>query len=325
MIFRLLIPLLAVQTSFALTADELQRFIDDAVKSEKGAEVVIPPGRHVLEHALVLRKAKNLRLVGLEAEGTILQLPPLAFAEAGEAAGKGEHLVRVSRQQHLRPGMRLRIEAEGAMDKSMKKPLPYHIAKLSKVEEGVIHLEEPLGFAVPAGAVIRDEDAPNLIEVLEGCEGIQISKLTLDGGRIEGDPPLRSETRLGGIVAKGPPVKELHIERCFIQNCHGRGISIHGCEDVLIENCTIRDSTVEAIIFDQHTTGGIARHNHIARCLVGVELNGGTGCVVEQNDFLGCRTGIVVDGEGHVVKGNQFTGSGLEDIELRAGRHEIER
>jgi parallel beta-helix repeat protein len=198
---------------------------------------------------------------------------------------------------------------------------------------------------------------------------------------------VRGHAQLCGIFAQGPysyekgptgpPVKNLHIERCFIQNCHGRGIALYSCENARIENCTIRDTTDEAIDFDHFTTGSIARHNHIARSLIGVELNDAKACTIEQNDFLDCQTGInlwrwckqpglneknlirgnqfdrtrgnaiqiasgtaqntilenvitasgkngiILNGEGQIVKGNTISGSGLKDLTVQAGRHNI--
>jgi hypothetical protein len=387
MLFRLLGFFLISSPVFALTADELQRFIDEAVKSEKGSEVVIPPGKHVLEHSLVIRNARRLRIAGLDAEKTVLQLPPLAFAEVAMAAKAGDLFIQVRRHQSFKPGMRLHIEAEGAVDSFTKKPKPYHLATVARVEQHTIHLVKPLDFPAPAGTLIRDPDAPNLFEIRGGTEQVQISKLTLDGGRVEGDPPVRGHTQLCGILAEGPysyekgptgpRIKQLHIERCFIQNCHGRGIALYACEEALIENCTIRDTTDEAIDFDHFTTGSIARHNHIARSLVGVEMNDATACIVEQNDFLACQTGInlwrwcrqpglnekniiqgnqfdqtkgnaiqtatgtagnrivgneitasgkngvILNGEGQVVKANRISGSGLKDLTIGSGRHDI--
>jgi hypothetical protein len=387
MLLRFFAFLLISTPVLALTADELQTFIDEASKSEKGSEVVIPPGRHVLEHSLVIQKAKKLRIVGLDAETTILQLPPLAFAEVAEVAQAGDQLIRVKRHQSFKPGMRLHIEADGAVDSFTKKPKPYHLATVARLEGNTIHLVKPLDFPAPAGTLIRDPDAPNIFEIRGAVEDVQISKLTLDGGRVEGDPPVRGHVQLCGIFAQGPYsyekgptgplIKGLHIERCFIQNCHGRGIALYACEDALIENCTIRDTTDEAIDFDHFTTGSIARHNHIARSLVGVEMNDAIGCTVEQNDFLTCQTGInlwrwckqpglneknvirgnqfdqtrgnaiqiasgtaqnsileneitasgknglILNGEGQIVKGNRISGSGMKDIAVAAGKHEI--
>ncbi len=62
------------------SGEEIQKFIDDAIKAG-GGEVVLPPGRHWLRRPLVIKDAKNLRLVGLEAEETWL-LPVADGAEA---------------------------------------------------------------------------------------------------------------------------------------------------------------------------------------------------------------------------------------------------
>lgn len=388
MLFRSLFAAICLTANaFALTADELQNFINEAVKSDKGSEVVIPPGKHLLEHSLVIQNAKKLRIAGLDAETTILQLPPLAFAEIAEAAKAGDTAIRVKCHQSFKPGMRLHIEADGAVDAFTKKPRPYHLAQISKIEGNTLHLVKPLDFPAPSGTLIRDPDAPNIFEIRGTTEQVQISKLTLDGGRAEGDPPVRGHVQLCGIFAQGPYsyekgptgplVKNLHIERCFIQNCHGRGIALYACEEALIENCTIRDTSDEAIDFDHFTTGSIARHNHIARSLVGVELNDAIACTVEQNDFLACQTGInlwrwckqpglnekniirdnqfdrtrgnaiqiasgtaqntlsgnvitasgkngiILNGERQVVKGNQISGSGLKDLAVQAGKHDI--
>lgn len=388
MILRSLFAVFCVtSSSHALTSDELQSFINEAVKSQKGSEVVIPPGKHVLQHALVIQNAKKLRIAGLDAETTILQLPPLAFAEVSAPARAGDTAIHVKRHQAFKPGMRLHIEAPGAVDTSTQRPRPYHLAQIATIQGSTLHLAKPLTFPAPSGTLIRDPDAPNLFEIHGPCEDVQISKLTLDGGRVEGDPPVRDHAQLCGILAQGPysdekgptgpPVKNLHIERCFIQNCHGRGIALYACEDALVENCTIRDTAGEAIDFDHFTTGSIARHNHIARSLVGVGLNDTTACIVEQNDFLACQTGvhlwrwckqprlnenniiranqfeqtrgnaiqiasgtaqnslianvitgsgkngIQLDGQRQIVKGNQISGSGLKDIAVQAGKHEI--
>ena len=340
MIFRLFFYLLAIQSASALTADELQNFINEAIKSEKGSEVVIPPGRHVLDHSLVIQNAKKLHLAGLDAEQTILQLPPLAFAELSEPAKAGDVLLRVRRHQSFKPGMRLHLEADGTMDDFTKKPKPYHLATLEKIEGNTLHLVKPLDFPAPAGTLIRDPDAANIFEIRGTTSEVRISKLTLDGGRVAGDPPVRGHVQLCGILAQGlysyekgptgPLIKNLHIERCFIQNCHGRGIALYACEEALIENCTIRDTSDEAIDFDHFTSGSIARHNHIARSLVGVELNDASACLIEQNDFLACQTGIHLWrwckqpglNETNIISGNHFEQTRGNAIQIASGTAE---
>ena len=63
----------------ALTEKEIQGFINEAIKAG-GGEVVIPPGVHEITRGLVIKDAKNLRLIGLDAEICVLKLPPRAAA-----------------------------------------------------------------------------------------------------------------------------------------------------------------------------------------------------------------------------------------------------
>jgi hypothetical protein len=297
-----LIALLAASSpAAALTEAEIQKFIDEAIQAG-GGEVAIPPGVHVIERGLIVKDAKKLRIIGLDAEESVLKLPPVAYAITSGPTAAGSTSVRVKAQQQIQPGMRLKIEADGEIDSFTKKPKPYHLAKVKAVEKDVIQLEAPLKFPAPDGTLIRHEDAPNLIEVRGASEEVYIEKLTLDGGRVEGDPLIRGHTQLCGILAQGaysyekgptaPPVKKLHISRCFIQNCHGRGIALYSVEGAEIDGCTIRDTSDEAVDFDHFAVKCVATHNHIARSLIGVELNDATSCLVAGNDFLECGTGI---------------------------------
>lgn len=291
----------ALHSARALPEADLQRFIDEAVKAG-GGEVVIPPGVHLIEHGLRIKDAKKLRIVGLDAEETVLKLPPVAYAISAGATAAGATTLPVTSQRGFKPGMRLKIEADGEQDSFTKKPRPYHLAIVKAVLKEALQLESPLKFPVPDRTMIRHEDAPNLIEIRGACEEILIEKLTLDGGRMEGDPPVRGHAQLCAVFASGaysyekgptgPPVKKLRISRCFIQNCHGRGVALYSVEGAEIDGCTIRDTSDEAIDFDHFTTKSVATHNHIARSLVGVELNDATDCLVAGNEFLGCGTGI---------------------------------
>ncbi|MDB6005290.1 MAG: hypothetical protein JWR15_2277 [Prosthecobacter sp.] len=300
--FILLVLLLAaLQPARALPEAELQRYIDEAIKAG-GGEVVIPPGVHLIERGLMVKDAKKLRIVGLDAEETVLQLPPVAYAVAAGSTAAGATTIPVKSQRGFKPGMRLKIEADGELDSFTKKPKPFHTAIVKAVEKDAIQLEAALKFPVPEGTMIRHEDAPNLIEIRGASEEVRIEKLTLDGGRLAGDPPIRGHAQLCAVFAsgaysydKGPTgakVKKLGISRCFIQNCHGRGIALYSVEGAEIDDCTIRDTADEAIDFDHFTVKSIATHNHITRCLVGVELNDATDCLVAGNEFRECGTGI---------------------------------
>lgn len=291
----------ALQSARALPEAELQLFINEAIKAG-GGEVVIPPGVHLIERGLIVKDAKKLRIVGLDAENTVLQLPPVAYALASGTTAAGTTTIPVKSQRGFKPGMRLKIEADGELDSFTQKPKPYHLAIVKAVEKETIQLESALKFPVPDGAMIRHEDAPNLIEIRGASENVLIEKLTLDGGRVEGDPSIRGHAQLCAVFASGaysyekgpsgPKVKKLSISRCFIQNCHGRGIALYSVEGAEIDGCTIRDTADEAIDFDHFTVKSIATHNHIARCLLGVELNDANDCLVAGNEFLECGTGI---------------------------------
>lgn len=373
----LLTLLLSRITSHSLTADELQRFIDEAAKAEGGSEVVIPPGRHVLNHALVIQNAKKIRIAGLDAETTILQLPPLAYGESRELAQAGDNVILLKNLQGLKPGMNLRAEKQGNV-----------VLEVKSVDDDRIVLAKPLTFPCPPGTVLREANTPNLFEIRGDSELIHIDKLTLDGGRSDKDPFVRMADQGGGILAvgrydeaKGPlgeRIKGLNVERCFFQNFHGRGIALYACEESSIEKCTFRDSASAGIVFDHFTSGSHARHNHIARCRTGVEMRDTAGCLIDQNDFLACQTGVhvwrtldavglnvsnviqsnqfdqtvgnavkmdrgtakntiigngidqsgmngvVLGGQGHVLKNNRITKSGQKDILITNGEHELD-
>ncbi|MBN8419768.1 MAG: right-handed parallel beta-helix repeat-containing protein [Verrucomicrobia bacterium] len=332
----LLLFFAALHPAQALPEAELQRFIDEAIKAG-GGEVVIPPGVHLIEHGLTVKDAKKLRIIGLDAEDTVLKLPPVAYALAAGATPAGATTIPVQSQRGFKPGMRLKIEADGELDSFTKKPKPYHLAIVKTVDHEAIQLESPLKFPVPDRTMIRHEDAPNLIEIRGTSEEVLIEKLTLDGGRVTGDPPIRGHAQLCAVFASGPysyekgptgpKVKKLSISRCFIQNCHGRGIALYSVEGAEIDDCTIRDTSDEAIDFDHFTVKSFATHNHIARCHIGVELNDASECLVAGNEFLHCGTGINLWrwcklpglNEGNLIVQNVFEGTLGNAVQIATG------
>lgn len=317
--------------TYALTEQEIQSYINDAIKAG-GGEVVIPPGTHLITKGLVIQDAKKLRLIGLDAERCILKLPPLAYAEVSEAAPAGSTRILCKRLQNLRADMQIQIEADGEIDSFTQKPKPYHRAKLKAMEGETLILLEPLKFAAPAGTFIRDPYAPNLIEVRGSSDFVGIEKLTLDGGRVAGDPPVRGHAQLCGVFASGrytyeggatQRVKDVMVSRCIIQHCHGRGIAFYAAEGGKIEDNVIMDCTDEAIDLDHFTTKTVVHHNRAARCLVAVEMNDASDCVVSANEFMHCGTGINLWrwckqpglNEGNQITGNTFLemkGNGLQ-------------
>ncbi len=297
----LVLCLLSLAHAHALTEKEIQRFIDEAIQAG-GGEVIIPPGVHLITRGLVIKDAKNLRLIGLDADTCVLKLPPLAFAQAAADITAGSDRILTTAMQHIAPGMRLHIEADGEIDAFTKKPKPYVLAVVKAIDGQTLVLQQPLNFAVPAKTFIRHEDAPNLIEVRGASDGVRIEKLTLDGGKAAGDPPVRGHAQLCGVFVQslysyekgptGPKAKGIAVARCIIQNCFGRGAAFYSVDEPLVEDCTFMDTNDEAVDLDHFTTRAIVRHNHISRCAVGVELNDANDCAVTANEIRHCGIGI---------------------------------
>ncbi|WP_038160578.1 right-handed parallel beta-helix repeat-containing protein [Verrucomicrobium sp. BvORR106] len=288
-------PVLPAQSEAAI-----QQFINEAIKAG-GGSVVIPPGTYVIEKGLVLKDAKKIKLSGLDRERTILKLAPIAYAEAASDTPAGVSELPVKKSQNFRPGMQLHIEAPGDLDSFTKKPKPHHLAIIKSVSADRLELAAPLKHPVPAGTQLRHADAPNLIEIRGASEQVLIENLTIDGGRTATDPAVRGHAQLCGIFAsgaydyeKGPTshVKGVTVSRCIIQNCFGRGVAFYAVGGSIVERSTIMDTNDEAIDFDHFAVGCIARHNHIARSLTGIELNDATDCQVSGNDIRSCGTGL---------------------------------
>jgi hypothetical protein len=280
---------------------DFQKFVNEAIAAGKG-EVIIPPGTWVLEKGLFLKDAKDITIAGLDREESILKLPPVAYAECAKDTEAGGTEIPVARLQNVKPGMRLRIMAPGAVDSFTKKPTNYHLAKVKTVEKDKLLLEEPLKFAVPAKTTIRDADAANVFEIRGASENVTIRNLTIDGGRTADDPAIQGHAELTGVHVAGsytyeagptgPRIKGVTIDNCIIQNCFGRGVSFYSVEASSITRCTFMDISDEAINFDHFSENCVAKHNHITRARIAFELNDSIACVVEANEARDCGTGV---------------------------------
>lgn len=275
--------------------------MDEAIKAGKGT-VTVPPGTYILPRGLMLKDAKQIAIIGMDRERCILKLPPLAFAECSRDTPVGDTEIPTASSQNIAAGMRLWIEAPGAVDKFTKQPTNYHIATVKAAEAGKIVLTAPLKYAVPAKTHIRDADAANLIEIRGKSDGILLRSLTLDGGRTVADPPVRGHAQLCAVFAAGaydyekgpsdPKVKSVMVEDCTIQNCFGRGVAFYSVERGRVERCTFMDINDEAVDFDHFTEKGEARGNHINRCRVAFELNDANDILIIGNEVRGCDTGV---------------------------------
>ncbi len=317
----------------AQDSGQLQRFVDEAIKAGSGT-VTVPPGTYVLPRGVLIKDAKKLRIIGMDREKTILKLPPLAFAECAKDTPAGSAELPVVRLQNITAGMRLWIEADGAMDSFTKKPTPYLLAVVKAVEKDKLVLTEPLKFPVPAKTVIRDSNAPNLIEIRGASDGVLIRNLTLDGGRTAADPVVRSHAQLCGVFASGPysyekgptgpKVQAVAVEDCIIKNFFGRGVAFYCVERCRVERCTFMDTNDEAVDFDHFAVNCEARGNHIARCRVAFELNDANDCLLIGNEVRDCEIGVNLwrwckqEGlnEGNRILNNAFTNIAGNAVQL---------
>ncbi|MES2595460.1 MAG: right-handed parallel beta-helix repeat-containing protein [Verrucomicrobiota bacterium] len=314
----------------------LQQWIDEAIKAGGGV-VSVPPGEHELPLGLLIKDAKKLALRGLEKERCILKLPRLAYAECAGAAVKGAAEIPVRAARGWKAGMRLHIEADGELDSFTKKPKPFVIAHIREVKEGVLMLKEALVFPVPEGAVIRDADAPNLIEIRGACEDLEIANLTLDGGRTADDSPVQGHAQLCAVFASGaydyekgptgPKPKGVVVRDCIIQNCFGRGVAFYSVEKPEVLRCSFRDGCDEAVDFDHFTTGGKAIGNQIARCRIAFEMNDVNECLVEGNEARDCSIGVSLWrwckqpglNEANVIRNNSFVNTTGNAFQIGTG------
>lgn len=284
-----------------MTETDLGVAIRDAV-AKGGGRIVLPPGVIRIEKGLRLEEVRNLTLKGSPGDATILQLPPLVYAISEGATEAGAERIAVSKMQGFRPGMRLHIEADGEIDAFTKQPKPYVLAKVKAVEDRGIVLAEELKYLVPAGTLIRDPDAPNLIEIRGGCEGIRLENLVIDGGRVAGDPPLRAHAQLCGVFVQGPYSYEkgptgpkpsgVALVNSLVRNCHGRGIALYSAEDCEIRGNRFFDLSDEAIDLDHFAVRVSVIGNDIRRAFIGIEMNDASDCVIEDNRVQECRIAL---------------------------------
>jgi len=300
---------------------ELQAQIDAAIRAGQG-EIRIPAGRHRIAKGIFIKDARNLRVMG--EPGAILELPPVAFAETATDAVPGAREISLRKAQNLAPRMRLNIEADGDPDSFTKKPKPFQLAVVESIQDHTLILAAPLKHPVPAGTLIRHADGPNVFEIRGASENLHFEGLTIDGGRREGDPPIRGHVQLCGFMVSGaysyengpsgPKPTGLVIKNCVIENCHGRGIAFYSVENSRIEDCQIRNNSDEAIDLDHFTVNVQVLRNQLSHSLVGIEMNDASQCRVEGNRVENCQLGINLWrwckqpglNEGNDVRGNTF-------------------
>lgn len=316
-------------TTAADLAQEIHRTVRDGRKV-----FVVPAGKHVLPKGLLLDSVSGFTLRG--EPGAVLQLNPVAFALAGADVPSGSTTIPVSRMQNITKGIRLWIEADGDVDTFTKKPKPYFLAEVLEVAANHIVVKQPLAHSIPVGTQIRDSEGPNLIE-LRNCSQIRMEQLTLDGGRTADDPVIHGHAQLCGVFASGkysyesgllgPRPSGLEVRDCVIRNCFGRGIAWYAIENSVVERTTIEDCADEGIDLDHFSELCRVSECRVARCRIGIEMNDANRCLIEDNSFDRCETGLSLWrwckqpglNEENVVVGNRFTNCVGNGLQIGAG------
>jgi parallel beta-helix repeat protein len=286
----LLLPLLLLsQPAHALPEAAIQKFIDDAIKAG-GGEMVIPPGVHVIERGLMIKDAKKLRIVGLDAEETVLKAAPKAVS-LFLLGGTCEE-VRIEK-----------LTLDGGQDAVSEMAETGLANKLAKVRVGRCFFQNQR-----RSAVLLPKAAIEALEI-EDCTFRDIAGTAVVFGE-----------RMSGCS-----ITHNHVTRCQTgielagsQRCLVASNEISACgTGVLITAAT------EVKIIEQ---GNVVALNAITGSLKNaVQINARTQKnSVIQNEISGCAgDGIHLLGEAHVVKGNKITGSGGKNIAVIEGKHDV--
>ncbi len=285
----LLLLLFVSPSAHALTEAEIQHHIDTAIKAG-GGEVVIPPGVHLIEHGLRLKTAKKLRLIGLDAEETVLK--------AGKAAVS---LLRLDGGEDVRIE---KLTCEGGQDGIVEWHDPREEANgLAKVRISRCFFQNQ-----QRSAVLLPKAAAESVEI-EGCTFRDIG----ESGVVFGEKAVNGSITHSHFTRCRVGVALHGSQQCLVGsnelNHCGTGILITGAVDKnsvdqgnVIALNAIAGSLENAIQFNSRTLKNSVLHNEISR-------SGGNG--------------IRLDGEGQIVKGNQISGSQSQDLFTVAGKHEV--
>jgi len=290
----LALSLLACTHIHALTGDEIQSFIDQAIKAG-GGEIVVPPGTHVLTRALQLKGAAKTRLIGLDAETCVLKLAPVVYAESAAETLAGADRIAISRQRGIAPGIKLRLPET---DQSIQ---------VKSIEDNALILTAPLKSTLLEKSLLVSEVLPDIIEISGNSEGLTIEKLTLDGGRLNEDPTLQRNSGLSGIVATSGS-KHIFISRCIFQNFHGSGMALPGADECLVQDSTFMDITAQAIDLGIAAKKCTIQHNHITRSGAAIQFNEATDTTISGNEIRQCAAAISISGGPNTISNNVISG-----------------
>lgn len=281
----LLLLLLASQPVFALTEAEIQSHLDAAIKAG-GGEVVIPPGVHVIEKGLLLKDAKKLRFIGLDAEACVFK-----------AAQDTTTLLRL---EGACEGVRIeKLTFEGGQD---------GISESKAAADGLkqIHIGRCF-FQNQQRTAVRLEHASGA-EIEDSTFRDMKADAVRFGERVTSSFVAHCNfTRCGtGVVLSG--TKKCLAASNELSDCD-IGILITGPAD---KQAVEQGNGIALNAIDRSATNGIQFNAHTRNN------------AVQQNEITGSgQHGIHLAGEGQMLKGNQISGSKVKNVFTEEGKHAL--
>jgi len=278
------------------TGKDQKPILEALAKAGKaGGTLVIQPGTYLVRS--VIRLGSNVAIEGTPQTTLRLPSPTLTIA----AAAEGQRFLLVANAAEFAPGTTVQICPPGKKTMFPKEgPQPLRVG-ISAVEEGKLHLAEPLHSAIAAKS--RVGYSHNLFFVGGSEKNIVLKNLILDGGRAR-DVAMPGHTHRCALLAHGiwgykegptaPPIENLQVLDCQIRNCYGRAVAMYSVVRARIEGCRIQDIADEAIDFDHFCTHCVATRNEVSDAATGVTINDGSYCVVERNRFTRCGVGVAI-------------------------------
>ncbi len=279
----------AFQSAQALPEAELQRFIDEAIKAG-GGEVVIPPGVHLIERGLKVKDAKKLRIIGLDAETTVLKAASDKIALIS-LMGSCEN-VRIEK-----------LTFEGG-----------ELGVWKQVPEDAKTQGDPklIRFTVThcffqhqrsSGVLLRAAEQATV----EDCSfsDIESVSLMIGEGSAEGivrhNHFIRCRTAVALLGTTKISVVANEISHCSTGvsiGCSSSGVT--GLQNVVLSNAMDHCKEAAVAIYDK------TRQNSVL-----------------QNDITNSdKNGIILSGEAQIVKANKITGTS-KAIVIQEGKHDV--
>lgn len=284
----------ALQSARALPEAELQRFIDEAVKAG-GGEVIIPPGEHLIERGLVLNEAKKLRIIGLDAEETVLKAGKDASALI--QLGLGCENVRIEK-----------LTFDGA---------PSAIGEWHDAGDAGKNAGKGIAKILLSRCFFQNQTGDAVLLPMAAVDGLSVEDCSF---RDVGEAAIHF-----GEQTSGSSITHNQFIRCR------SGVSLNGSRKCLVASNELKDCRTGILITGTKGEASAEQGNIIAiNAIVSSGENGiQFGLRTQknsalQNEIAGSgRNGIQLEGEGNVVKGNKISSSGGKDITVIAGGHEI--